>query len=167
MRFIETIVGHIKVVIQGKPSPQLKTLQRGLENLTAALVFKYPKFSLSKQQSRRIETVLDTLANETKLLRGKWSKTQWLGVALFEKWLALGFRLLLIKCCLSWDVQLSKPLSISLVVALCFGVGEACLSRGYTEEFLRWEHVQLKLCGGSTLDHLEATIEICFEKAKK
>lgn len=167
MRFIETIVGHIKVVIRGKSAPQLKTMQNGLENLTEALVFKYPKFSISKHESRRIETLLDMLANEKKLLRGKWSKTQWLGVALLEKMARAWLQSALDQGCLSWDVQLSKLLSISLVVALCCRAGEVSLSRGYTEEFLRWEHVQLKVCGGSTLDHLEATVEICFEKHKK
>jgi hypothetical protein len=50
-----------------------------------ALVFKYPKFNLSKHKSRRIKTLLDALTKEQKLLRGKWSKTQWLGVTFLEK----------------------------------------------------------------------------------
>jgi hypothetical protein len=50
-----------------------------------ALVFKYPKFNLSKHKSRRIKTLLDALTKEQKLLRGKWSKTQWLDVTFLEK----------------------------------------------------------------------------------
>jgi hypothetical protein len=167
IRFIETMVGHIKVLARNKPAPQLKTMRRGLENLIEGLTFKYKDFKITGHDARRIDTVLDALAKENKLLRGKWKKSEWIGVLLVEKMVRAYFQASLDQGCKSWDVQLSKILSLVLVSACCCRAGEVSLSRDYTTEFMKWEHITLKLEGGATIDHLEATIEICYEKSKK
>ncbi len=53
---------------------------------------------------------------------------------------------------MSWDVHISKLLSIALVVGLCCRGGDAALSRGRALEFLAFRHIELKLIeGGSSL----------------
>jgi hypothetical protein len=69
--------------------------------------------------------MLGDLVKEGKLLRGKWSKGQWLGVVLARAWLQTA----LDNGCLSWDVQISRLLSLSLVVGLACRGGEVALSQ--------------------------------------
>jgi hypothetical protein len=52
-------------------------------------------------------------------------------------------------------------------VALGCRTGDVALAKGYKYEFMKWKDIQLTLRGGSTLEDLEASIEICFEKSKK
>jgi hypothetical protein len=131
-------------------------------------VFKYPAFKLSRHESIRIDTVLDTLSKEKKVLRGKWRKSQWLGANLLEKVSRAWLRAALDKGCLSWDVQLHKLLSIVLLSALACRSGEVSLSRGYADEYMRWSHIKLKLAAdGNTVDNLEADVTLSFEKGKK
>jgi hypothetical protein len=132
------------------------------------LVFKYPAFKLSKNESVRIDTVLDALAKEKKVLQGSWRKRQWLGVNLLEKMSRAWLQAALDGGCLSWDVQLHKLLSIVLLSALGCRSGEVSLTDRYEVEYMRWKHIELKLAAGrNTVDDLEAEVTLCFEKAKK
>ncbi|KAK9367326.1 hypothetical protein V1509DRAFT_654034 [Lipomyces kononenkoae] len=152
-RFLHTIVSHLKP--RGghdKPAIQLSSVKSAVLQLVRGLEFKYPHFKLSGHHAARIDAMLSDLAKEGKLLRGQWSKGEWLGVVLFEKMARAWLQTALDHGCLSWDVQISRLLSISLVVALACRAGEVAVSRGYTTESLKWGH---------------ATIVICFEKGKK
>jgi hypothetical protein len=80
--------------------------------------------------------MLGDLVKEGKLLRGKWSKGQWFGVVLFEKMARARLQTALDNGCLSWDVQISRLLSLSLVVALACRCVEVALSQDYKVEFL-------------------------------
>jgi hypothetical protein len=132
------------------------------------LVFKYPAFKLSKNESVRIDAVLDALAKEKKVFRGSWRKRQWLGVNLLEKMSRAWLQAALDDGCLSWDVQLHKLLSIVLLSALGCRTGEVSLTGRYEVEYMRWKHIELKLAAGRhTVDDLEAEITLSFEKAKK
>ncbi|KAK9236322.1 hypothetical protein V1525DRAFT_433883 [Lipomyces kononenkoae] len=167
-RFLHTIVNHLEP--RGghdKPAVQLSTMKSAVLLLVRGLEFKYPHFKLSTHYAARIDALLSDLAKEGKLLRGKWSKDEWLGIVLFEKMARAWLQAALDQGCLSWDVQISKLLSVSLVVALACRGGEVTVSSGYTTECLKWRHVELKLAGNGTVNDIEATIIICFEKGKK
>ena len=151
-----------------KAAPQLGTLRRAISSLTEGLIFRYPKFSLTPHDGKKIDVVLDAFAKEGKLLRGKWRKNQWLGVVVFEKmaraWLLAGLE----QGCLSWDVHLHKLLSLTLAVALNARVGDVARTQHYHVEFMKFGHIQIKLPeGGATVEDLEAFVTICHEKAKK
>jgi len=82
-----------------------------------------------------------------------------------RSWLRLGLDV----GCKSWDVHLQKLLSVVILSALGTRSGELALSVHYTEEYMRWEHISLKLGKGgrNTIDDVEATVLLCFEKGKK
>jgi hypothetical protein len=169
IRFLDTVVKHIEVRLNDKSAPQLRSIRAAFQKLESALVFKYPEFKLSSHECARMDACFDTLAKEKKLLRGRWRERQWLGANILEKisrsWLRLG----LDAGCNSWDVHLQKLLSVVMLSALGCRSGELALSVHYKEEYMRWEHITLKLGKGgkSTIDDVQASILLCFEKGKK
>ena len=169
IRFIDTIVKHIDVRLDDKPAPQFRTIRAAFLKLESALVFKYAEFKLSLHECARLDALFDTLAKDKKLLRGRWRERQWLGVNMLEKtsrsWLQLG----LDHGCNSWDIHLQKLLSVVMLSSLGCRSGELALSVHYTDEYMRWEHIKLKLQNGgsNTVDDLNATVLLCFEKDKK
>ncbi|KAK9312037.1 hypothetical protein V1524DRAFT_411146 [Lipomyces starkeyi] len=166
-RFFRTIVNDMKPSDHDKPAIQFRTMKEAVVRLVQGPEFKYPHFKLSRHHAARIDAMLSDIANEGKLLRGRWSKAEWLGTVLFEKIARAWLQTALDQGCLSWDVQISRLLSISLVVALACRAGEVTVSHGYTTESLTWRHVELKLVGGETVNDIEATLVMCFEKGKK
>lgn len=172
IRFVDTIVNHIKARHKDKPAPQAKTVKGGIQSLVSACIWKFPEFKLSAHELTRIDTVIDTvidtLSKEGKLLRGTWRKREWVGIALVEKLTRAFLQAAIDRGCLSWDVILCKVLSIVLMSALACRSGDIALTQGYTNEYLRWEDVQLKLGkGGDTIDDLEADVTLRSEKGKK
>ncbi|KAG9228158.1 hypothetical protein BJ875DRAFT_478206 [Amylocarpus encephaloides] len=93
-RFLETIVTHIKSNFKNKPAPQLQTIKNAFRYISSGLLFRHESWQLSKHHAIKIDTLLDALTKEGKLIRGRWSKNQWLGTVLFEKmaraWLEAG-----------------------------------------------------------------------------
>jgi hypothetical protein len=168
IRFLDTIVNHIEVRLEDKPAPQFRTIRAAFQKLESALVFKYPEFKLSNHECARLDALFATLAKEKKLLRGRWRERQWLGANMLEKMSRSWLRLGLDAGCNSWDVHLQKLLSVVMLSALGCRSGELTLSELYKEEYMRWKHVTLKLeKGGNTMDDVQASILLCFEKNKK
>ena len=169
IRFLDTIVKHITIHILDKPAPQLRSIKAAFQKLESALDFKYADFKLSRHECTQIDAVFATLAKEKKLVRGRWRERQWLGANMLEKMSRSWLRLGLDSGCSSWDVHLQKLLSIVMLSALGCRSGELALSVQYEEEYMSWKHVTLKLTKGgeSTVNNIEATILLCFEKNKK
>ncbi|KAF4628229.1 hypothetical protein G7Y89_g9922 [Cudoniella acicularis] len=71
IRFIDTVVKHIKVRGSKALAPLRMSIKKGILSMFAALIFEYPKFNLSKHEYARIDTVIDDLSDEGKLLRGR------------------------------------------------------------------------------------------------
>jgi hypothetical protein len=168
IRFLDTIVKRIVVRLGDKPAPQFRTIRAAFQKLESALVFKYPEFKLSNHDCARLDALFATLAKEKKLLRGRWRERQWLGANMLENmsrsWLRVGLN----AGCNSWDVHLQKLLSVVMLSALGCRSGELTLSEHYTEEYMRWKHVTLELeKGGNTMDDVQASILLSFEKNKK
>jgi hypothetical protein len=74
VRFIDAIVNHIKVNIKNKLALEEKTLKIGIKRIVLVLIWKYTEFRLSVYKLLRIDTVIDTLSKEGKLLKGIWRK---------------------------------------------------------------------------------------------
>jgi hypothetical protein len=169
IRFIDTVVKHVEVRLEDKPAPQFKTIRAGFQKLESALTFKYPEFKLSRHECARLDAVFDALAKDKKLLRGRWRERQWLGVTILEKmarsWMQFGLE----SGCNSWDIHLQKLFSVVMLSSLGCRSGELALSGFYTEEYMRWGHIKLKLekGGKNTVDDLSATVLLCFEKNRK
>jgi hypothetical protein len=166
-RFFRTISDHIKSRVTDKPAIQRKTVKTSLWYLVQGLELRYPLFKFSRHDAANVGALLDDLERAGKILSGRWSKPQWIGVALFEKVSGAWLQTALDEGCLSWDVHISRLLSLCLVVALAGRAGDVILSRGYSTEIVAWRDIQLKLDRGETVNHLEASIMLCNEKRKK
>jgi hypothetical protein len=167
-RFIETITPKMITVFQGKPGPNLSTLRNTIWNVASGLSFKH-NFTLTRQEARRIDTVLDALVKEGKVTTGTWRTRQRIGLLLLctigEAW----FTRSLTSGCLSWDPIISRFLSISLMAATACRAGDITRSRGYRGvEYLHWEHIDLVLDSDTPdIDRMVARITLAFEKGSK
>lgn len=132
-----------------------------------ALIFKHREFKLAKHDLRRIDTLLDAFTKEGRLLHGRWTKNNWLGTVILEKMARTWLQTALREGTVSWDTHLHKLLSIVLMCSLSCRSGDIGLTAGYKNEFLKWSHVEIKLCGEKKLENLEALIVLKYEKDKK
>ncbi|KAK0129018.1 hypothetical protein ONS95_000958 [Cadophora gregata] len=169
IRFINTVVKHIKAREAHAHVPMRQGIKRGIGRLCSALVFEYPNFTLSKHESVKIDAVVDELAMEGKLERGRRRKAnQWVGVAIIEKMCRCWLQAALDEGCLSWDIVIHKVLCVALQTALAARSGDITLSKGYTTEYMQWSDLVMKLSEhGDALDDIELTCTLRFEKNKK
>jgi hypothetical protein len=178
-RFVETICGKMTPAYREKPNVSLMTMHQAVLNLYSALEFKY-NLKPTRQECRRIDTLLDTLAKEGKLTRGRWRARQRIGVVLLRLMGQAWFTKCLTHGCRSWDVAISRFLAISLMTATAGRAGDIARSNHYTGlECLRWEHIELILLDSRDKDDgqqqpkppmvqdLTARITIAYEKGYK
>lgn len=173
-RFLETIFTNMSSSCRDKPSISLSTMRNAALLLFSALGFKY-NFKPTRQESSRIDTLLDTLVKEGKLTTGLWRKCQHIGIALVRLMGQAWFTSCLTHGCRSWDVAISRFLAISLMACTAGRAGDIARSRLYTgSECLRWEHIELVLPGDGrddgrppTIQDMTAKITLVYEKGFK
>lgn len=167
-RFLESISNKITSQIRGKPCVSLEHMRKAVYHICSGLLFKQD-FRLSRHESRRLDTLLDTLAKEGKLTTGKWRSRQRIGFALLQKMGQAWFTRHLTYGCLSWDVAISKFLPLVLMSSTVSRVGDIGRSSYYTgSEYLRWEHIELVLEGDEPrIKNMVAKITIEYEKGSK
>lgn len=169
LRFTDTITKHIKGRAVDTPVPLRASLKHGLRQLFSALIFKYPDFNLTKHDCSQIDALVDNLAAEGRLIRGRVrERYEWIGVAVVEKMARAWFQAALDDGCLSWDIVIHKAMTVVLQSALCCRGGDIALSKLYTVEFMRWEHLVVKVPPGkNTLDDVQLTCQLKFVKGHK
>lgn len=159
---------------QDKAVVSQKTMRDAVLKLLAALEFKH-NLKPTRQECRRIDTVLDTLAKEGKLTTGFWKKRQHAGIVVVRLMGQAWFTNCLTHGCRSWDVAISRFLAISLMTCTAGRAGDIVRTRLYKgAECLRWEHIQLILLDGGrdngqppAIQDLTARITLEYEKGHK
>lgn len=144
-RFIEYTCSKIFPLSLGgkKLTTSLSNIQNGIRGLLSGLVFKL-NFQLSRRDAMRIDTLLDALVKEGKLIKGWWRKRDRVGFHLFRTIGNVWFTRHLTHRCMSWDVIISKFLAVSLQAATASQAGDMTRSLHYKGlEYMRWEHIQL------------------------
>jgi hypothetical protein len=166
---VDTVVKYIHGRAAESPIPLRKSIRKGILALFSALTFEHPKFNLSKHECSRIDALIDGLSDEGKLLRGRVrEKFEWVGVSIVEKMTRSWLQAALDDGCLSWDIIIHKALTVVLQSALACRGGEIARSKGYTVEYMRWSHLEMKLPPGkNTLDDVRLTGLLKFQKTKK
>ncbi|MCJ1435728.1 hypothetical protein MMC27_005103 [Xylographa pallens] len=169
VRFLDTVVKHIRARGDEAPVPLRSSIRRGVSVLCSALIFEFPKFSLSKHDCSRVDALIDGLADDGQLRRGRHREQyQWIGVSLVEKMSRSWLQAALDNGCLSWDIVIHKALTLVLQSALLCRAGEIAKSKLYTVEFMRWRDMVMTLpLGADTLDDVQLTCLLRFEKGKK
>ncbi|MCJ1418742.1 hypothetical protein MMC32_005093 [Xylographa parallela] len=71
IRFVDTTVKHIHGRRYDAPVPLPTSIRVEIRVLLSALTFDFPKFNLSKYECSPIDALVDGLAAERKLLRGR------------------------------------------------------------------------------------------------
>jgi len=97
-------------------------------------------------------------------------EASWVGITLVKKIVTAILEDAVVNGTCSWDVTISKLLSIVLLGTMGARAGDIGLSIGYTGmQVLQWKHIELKLKQGTppVLDNLCCRITITFEKGSK
>lgn len=171
-RFVGHIIERLHTNILGKPAYSRVTLRNGLYALVRRLVFEYAEFKMTSHQGRRIDAVLATLVHDGKLTVGKWRKSQWLGFLTLRSLLLSYVSDGLVNGVRSWDVRVSRWLSVVFQSSADSRSGEIVKSASYDkfkggDKFMRWKDVEIQLVGGSQFEHLQARATILWEKGGK
>ncbi|KAL1623785.1 hypothetical protein SLS54_004246 [Diplodia seriata] len=168
-RFVETIVQNINARIPGKPAMSKNTLLVGLASLNRALSEEYEGFQISAFGATRMDSLINRLVKEGRLIQGVWKEKVFMGIATIRK-MALGFmRDALEKGTRSWDTTILKLTSILVIAALGSRPGDVVRSTMYTDmEVLTWEDLTLKLKeGGDSAKDLTIDVKLRFVKGYK
>jgi hypothetical protein len=169
IRFIDTLVNHIRGRELNAPVPLRTTVKRGVLTMISSLTFEYPKFTLSTHECGKIDALVDGLADEGKLARGrKRERYEWIGMNLVEKMSRSWLQTALDDGCLSWDIIIHKALGVVLQASLVCRGGEIARSKNYIVEYMQWSHLEMKLAEGeNTIDGVQLDVCLKFEKGKK
>lgn len=132
------------------------------------MTFEYAEFELTKHYKLRIEAAIDSLVQEGKLTVGNWRKSQWIGFLTLRSLLVSYIKDGLTNGVTSWDVRVSRWLSIVLQSSADSRAGEVARSDNYDgEQFMKWADIEIKLVGGTRFENLQAQATILWEKGSK
>jgi hypothetical protein len=132
-----------------------------------ALIFKY-NFKLTAQDGARIDSALDRFVQQKRLVAGRWREKQWLGFLTMQKITHAYFRHILDHGCLSWDIPISKALSVNLIAALDRRAGEVGKSWGWDVECcMLCESIVLKMQKEGDVNSIVAKVQVHYQKGEK
>lgn len=125
-------------------------------------------FTISNQDTGKIQSLLNRLVKEKVLFKGKWRKAERVGfktiLYLADTHMMVG----LIQGVRSWDVYLSKQLSIVLVAAFASRTGEVTRSTLYKDmECLCFKDLSVQFLRGDDTKGIEMNVCLRFVKGYK
>ena len=98
----------------------------------------------------------------------EWRESQWVGFLTLRSMMKAYINDGLLNGVNSWDIRISRWLSIVLQSSADSRAGEIVQTHGYKgKEFMAWEDIEIKLVGGSGFEHLQAQGTILWEKGSK
>jgi len=167
-RFLPVIVKYIRGYGENGV-PGYAYIRGGLKHLIVCLQFRFAKFSLIKHERLRIASVVNELLDSGKITKNSTHEKHWITAQLIDKLTRSVFEQALTKGTLSWDVVISKCLSLVLQSAIAGRAGEVMRSQDYEEVIcLRYEHVNMKVVSLAAENwRLEALINVNYEKGVK
>jgi hypothetical protein len=140
--------------IQQKERPSLSTIQVGLRYLTDMLV-ECHGFVISAQDIKRIGSLLNKLVKENVLFKGRWRKANRVGFKTLLYMVDNHMETGLTDGVHSWDIYISKQLSVVLVAAFGSRCGEVVRSRLYKGmQCLCFKDLRLEFCNGESTQRL-------------
>jgi hypothetical protein len=157
----------IKSSIRNKDLPSLSTLQTGLRYVLGMLV-EIHGFTATKQDSKRMESLFNKLVKDKVLFKGKWRKPNRVGfqtiLYMVDVWMSSGLK----DGVLSWDIHISKQLSIVLIGSFGSRCGDVVRSRMYAGmQCLCYRDLALSFFGGDDTQDLILNVTLRFVKGYK
>lgn len=167
-RFVETIARRIRTKHRGKPAPSMQTVRGGLQHVCQVLVEQYEHFALTKHWASKCDSLLNKLVKEGAQTKGRWAERQYIGFQTLRIIGDASMSKALKEGIISWDVYISRHLSVVLVASLASRGGDVTRSVLYERmECLCWKDITLTFVGGDTLDHLSMDIVLRHVKGYK
>jgi hypothetical protein len=168
LRFLAQIMEPLKSNVLGKPAYSKNSLKQGLYHLTKRLMFDYVDFKLTPHHVIRINSPFDSLVKEKRLTVRKWRQLQWIGFLALRFIITSYISDAILNGVASWDIQVSKWLSIIVQSSADCRAGEVVRTLGYKgREFLAWSDIEIKLVEGDQFENLQARVTLLWEKESK
>jgi hypothetical protein len=167
-RFFNTIVSRVQPKTNQVPS--YHWLKSAVAMTIQNCVFHHKDFTLSPHERLRIATLLDSLLQDGRLTMDPSWERNWAGVVVVRKLVSSLVNQAFEEGTMTWDITISKCLSIVLVAALGARTGDvtvAPLDR-HTLPYLAYKDIVVRMDEeGSTIDNLEAVLALRNEKGDK
>lgn len=146
-----------------------RTIKVGLSSISKAAAFYYSDFKLTKHDSMRIEALVQSLVLDGKLTTDVKREKQWMGSVVVAKMVEAAYQDALDNGVLCWDRSLAKTQSLVLVAALGCRVGDVSWTRHDRHDlpYLTYGDLDMKLVGGSEVQHLVMLMRMRNDKGKK
>jgi len=164
-------IGKIKPVDDYKHAPNHTVVTSAFQVLLSYGEFTWDEgkgFKITRHDGLRLQTWIDDAVKANRLTKGHWRKKSWIGFVTLSRMV----RTFLNHChthgCWSWDVVISKCLSVVLVAALGARSGDVTRTAQYRgSEYLQWRHIEMYCHGEAKFENLTVTITLEFEKGSK
>ena len=139
-----------------------------MRSVYKSLRFDYKDFHLDKHARARLVSLMKEHLKEGRVTRDPLREKQWVGALLVERLVMAYFQHTLDQGTFNWDTVLLRILSAVLQSTLSCRAGDIARSQRYNgDEYLRWEHVLLKLVQYEGKEIIQAQIVLRYAKGKK
>jgi hypothetical protein len=146
--------------------PSLSWIKHGVAALIQGLTFKHESFKLSPHQSLRISTVIDKLLKNGEITAEPARIKQWVTAGLVLRLANFWLMNALTEGTMSWDITISRLLSLVLMAACACRAGEIARSTKYVKmECLCWKDVDMRF--DPAKDKFVVRITLRFQKKER
>ncbi|KAF2172029.1 hypothetical protein M409DRAFT_50624 [Zasmidium cellare ATCC 36951] len=180
IRFLDTILSKKKLKLRrGKPAPNDDLAWDAAKIIISYGSFRWAEeegFKFKEQHRLRLKTFVDDCVRSGRLTAGNWYKRTWIGFVTLSRMVRMFLAEASDKGTASWDLTISRCLSIVIVGALGCRAGDVAISRGYDgNEYLQYQHIELFLeendqsspTQPAKLDDVRAVITLQYTKGMK
>jgi len=146
--------------------PSFSWIKHGVAALIRGLIFKHESFKLSQHESLRISTAIDKLLKDGELTAEPARIKQWVTAVLVLRLANFYLMNALTDGTKSWDITISRLLSIVLMAACASRAGEIARSPKYVKmECLCWKDVDIRFDRAS--EKFLARLTLRFQKKER
>lgn len=168
VRFIDVIIRRLKP--RSREVPSYAVVRGGLRSLIDGLIFKYPEFSLTPHEQRRIEASVNSAVSAGGLTKDPLREKLWAGVTIVRRLVTAILTDALNNGVPNWDIIIQRALSIVMMAALASRSGDFTRRSDYNDHelaFLAYKDVWMKLVGGEEITNIQAEVVIRNEKGHR
>ena len=132
------------------------------------VTFNFPDFKMNKSERRRLRSIMNVHLHEGRLTRDPIHEKQWLGALLVHRVTTAYAQDALANGTFNWDTVLLRILSVVLQSVLGCRAGDLARSQHYKGlEYMRFEHIQMKLVQFEGKEIIQAQIVLRYAKGSK
>ncbi|KAJ9258895.1 hypothetical protein DTO195F2_5133 [Paecilomyces variotii] len=168
IRFVETVVRNMKSRYGEGHAISEYTIRGSISLLVDGLSFRYPDYRMTNGEAKRLDSCIARLRQEGKLIKGARKQGCFVGLILLRNmaraWIEDGLE----NGCRSWDIHISRLLSIVLMHACCSRAGDIALSQHYEgKACLLYEHIEVIVEKQPCLENVIMRVSLHYAKGEK